>query len=205
MRLSISPRNHGHISRKISSGRYGSADDVLHAALAPLDEREAALDHELSGVREQVEKATAEADGRRVGLCRGGVRTATAAQRRPGNTRSVSRCSSRFTTISPKTTLRLPSDLSIDSRRIALGLRNIHMAPRNRRLAASLSAQPRVTYGVLSDLPLTRHPTDSYRCRTSAVFGPAHCSLVVPGTRYVIIYRPADDGVEILHVGAKTW
>ena len=31
-------------------------------------------------------------------------------------------------------------------------------------------------------------------------FGPVHRSLVVPGTRYVIIYRPADDGVEILHV-----
>ena len=31
-------------------------------------------------------------------------------------------------------------------------------------------------------------------------FGPTHRSLVVPGTRYVIIYRPADDGVEILHV-----
>lgn len=62
MRLSISPRNHKHINRKISSGRYGSADDVLHAALALLDEREAALEHELHDVREQVEKATAEAD-----------------------------------------------------------------------------------------------------------------------------------------------
>ena len=62
MRLSISPRNHEHINRKISSGRYGSADDVLHAALALLDEREAALDHKLHDVREQVEKATAEAD-----------------------------------------------------------------------------------------------------------------------------------------------
>jgi putative addiction module CopG family antidote len=62
MRLQISPRNHEHINRKISSGRYGSADDVLHAALALLDEREATLDHELRDVREQVEKATAEAD-----------------------------------------------------------------------------------------------------------------------------------------------
>ena len=31
-------------------------------------------------------------------------------------------------------------------------------------------------------------------------FGPAHRSLVVPGTRYVIIYRHANDRVEILHV-----
>ena len=62
MRLQISPRNHEHIIRKISSGRYGSADDVLHVALALLDEREAALEQELRVVREQVEKATAEAD-----------------------------------------------------------------------------------------------------------------------------------------------
>jgi len=62
MRLSISPRNHEHINGKISSGRYGSADDVLLAALALLDEREAALDHELRDIREQVEKATAEAE-----------------------------------------------------------------------------------------------------------------------------------------------
>ena len=62
MRLQISPRNHEHINRKISSGRYGSADDVLHVALALLDEREAALEQELRVEREQVEKATAEAD-----------------------------------------------------------------------------------------------------------------------------------------------
>ena len=62
MRLQISPRNHEHINRKISSGRYGSADEVLHAALALLDERKEALGHELRDVRVHVEKATAEAD-----------------------------------------------------------------------------------------------------------------------------------------------
>lgn len=62
MRLQISPRNHEHINRKITSGRYGSADAVLQAALALLDEREAALDHELRDAREQVERATAQAD-----------------------------------------------------------------------------------------------------------------------------------------------
>ena len=31
-------------------------------------------------------------------------------------------------------------------------------------------------------------------------FGANHRSFVVPGTRYIIIYRPIDDGVEILHV-----
>ena len=31
-------------------------------------------------------------------------------------------------------------------------------------------------------------------------FGPDLRSFVVPGTRYVIIYRPIDDGVVIIHV-----
>ena len=31
-------------------------------------------------------------------------------------------------------------------------------------------------------------------------FGSSHRSFVVPGTRYIIVYRPVDDGVEIIHV-----
>ena len=31
-------------------------------------------------------------------------------------------------------------------------------------------------------------------------FGSNHRSFVVPGTRYIIIYRPARDGVEIIHI-----
>ena len=31
-------------------------------------------------------------------------------------------------------------------------------------------------------------------------FGVAHRSFVVPGTRYIVIYRPTNDGVEIIHV-----
>jgi toxin ParE1/3/4 len=31
-------------------------------------------------------------------------------------------------------------------------------------------------------------------------FGSSHRSFVVPGTRYIIIYRPVDAGVEIIHV-----
>ena len=62
MRLQISPRNHEHINRKISSGRYGSADDVLRVALALLDEREAALAQELRDAQEQVERANVQAD-----------------------------------------------------------------------------------------------------------------------------------------------
>ena len=31
-------------------------------------------------------------------------------------------------------------------------------------------------------------------------FGPDHRSFYMPGTRYVIIYRPTSNGVEIIHV-----
>jgi toxin ParE1/3/4 len=31
-------------------------------------------------------------------------------------------------------------------------------------------------------------------------FGSDHRSFVVPGTRYLIIYRPTGDGVEVVHV-----
>ena len=31
-------------------------------------------------------------------------------------------------------------------------------------------------------------------------FGANHRSFVVPGTRYIIVYRPIADGVEIIHV-----
>lgn len=31
-------------------------------------------------------------------------------------------------------------------------------------------------------------------------FGASHRSFAVPGTRYIIVYRPIDDGVEIIHV-----
>ena len=31
-------------------------------------------------------------------------------------------------------------------------------------------------------------------------FGPEHRSFAVPGTRYIIIYRPMSGGVEIIHI-----
>ena len=31
-------------------------------------------------------------------------------------------------------------------------------------------------------------------------FGQGHRTFVVPKTRYIIVYRPRDDGVEIIHV-----
>ena len=31
-------------------------------------------------------------------------------------------------------------------------------------------------------------------------FGPDHRSFYMPGTRYVIIYRPTSNGVEIIHI-----
>ena len=36
--------------------------------------------------------------------------------------------------------------------------------------------------------------------RSRPEFGPAHRSFVVPGTRYIIIYRPSNDHVQIIHV-----
>ena len=48
-----------------------------------------------------------------------------------------------------------------------------------------------------SCLRLADHP---YMGTARLEFGPEYRSFVVPGTRYVIIYRPTDDGVVIIHV-----
>ena len=48
-----------------------------------------------------------------------------------------------------------------------------------------------------SCLGLADHP---YMGPARPEFGSDHRSFVVPGTRYVIIYRPIDDGVVIIHV-----
>ena len=46
-------------------------------------------------------------------------------------------------------------------------------------------------------LTLSEHP---YIGRARPEFGLEHRSFAVPNTRYVIIYRPIDAGVEIIHV-----
>ena len=48
-----------------------------------------------------------------------------------------------------------------------------------------------------SCLRLGDHP---YMGPSRPEFGSHHRSFVVPGTRFVIIYRPMDDGVVIIHV-----
>ena len=63
MDVSISDRNFKHIRRKVESGRYSSADDVLMKALALLDERDAELERELADMHERVRRGTEQADG----------------------------------------------------------------------------------------------------------------------------------------------
>ena len=62
MSFSISARNLSHIKRKVESGKYASADEVLVTALSLLDERDDTLDRELPDMRERVRKGTQQAD-----------------------------------------------------------------------------------------------------------------------------------------------
>ena len=66
MEISISEQNLGHIMRKVESGRYSSADEVLGNALALLDERDTALESELEDMRERVRQGTNQADSGQV-------------------------------------------------------------------------------------------------------------------------------------------
>ena len=54
MEIAISDQNQERIRRKVESGIYSSADDVLASALALLDERDDDLDSELADMREKV-------------------------------------------------------------------------------------------------------------------------------------------------------
>ena len=54
MDIAISEQNQERIRRKVDSGMYSSADDVLVNALALLDEREDDLESELADMREKV-------------------------------------------------------------------------------------------------------------------------------------------------------
>ena len=54
MDIAISEQNRERIRRKIESGVYTSADDVLANALTLLDERADDLDSELADMREKV-------------------------------------------------------------------------------------------------------------------------------------------------------
>ena len=54
MEIAISDQNQERIRRKVESGAYSSADDVLAKALTLLDERDDDLDSELTDMREKV-------------------------------------------------------------------------------------------------------------------------------------------------------
>ena len=66
MNVPISELNVERIRRKVDSGRYASADDVLDSALALLDERDEALQRELAGMRVSVRRGAQQADAGQV-------------------------------------------------------------------------------------------------------------------------------------------
>ena len=62
MNVSISEQNLARIRRKVESGRYSSADEVLGSALALVDERDVAVESEIEDMRESVRRGTVQAD-----------------------------------------------------------------------------------------------------------------------------------------------
>ena len=60
MDIAISEQNQERIRRKVESGAYLSADEVLANALTLLDERDDELDSELADMREKVRKGLEE-------------------------------------------------------------------------------------------------------------------------------------------------
>ena len=66
MEVSISEQNLVRIMRKVESGKYSSADEVLVSALALLDEHDTALESELKEMRESVRRGIDEADSGQV-------------------------------------------------------------------------------------------------------------------------------------------
>ena len=62
MDISISKHNQEWIRRKIESGLYPSADDVVSTALGLLERLDPDLERELADVRERVRTSTEQAD-----------------------------------------------------------------------------------------------------------------------------------------------
>ncbi len=60
MEISISERNHERIQRKMESGIYPSADDVITDALALLERFDADVEHEWADMRESVRQGLEE-------------------------------------------------------------------------------------------------------------------------------------------------
>ena len=62
MDVSISERNLKRIQRKMDSGIYTSADDVVNAALALLERLDPEVEREWADMRESVKRSTEQAD-----------------------------------------------------------------------------------------------------------------------------------------------
>ena len=62
MDVTISRQNLERIGRKMRSGGYSCADDVVDRALTLLDDADDELERELADMRESVARATAQAD-----------------------------------------------------------------------------------------------------------------------------------------------
>ena len=60
MDIAISEQNQERIRRKVESGMYSSADDVLGSALALLEERDDDLESELADMRRKVRRGLEE-------------------------------------------------------------------------------------------------------------------------------------------------
>ena len=63
MDISISEHNQEWIRRKMESGLYSSADDVIGTALGLLERLDPSLERELADMREKVRISTEQADG----------------------------------------------------------------------------------------------------------------------------------------------
>lgn len=62
MNISVSEQINERIKRKVESGQYPSADDVLARALTLLEEHDAELECELADMHQKVRRGTAQAD-----------------------------------------------------------------------------------------------------------------------------------------------
>ena len=62
MNISVSDQINERIRRKVDSGQYPSADEVLARALTLLEEHDAELESELADMHEKVRIGTAQAD-----------------------------------------------------------------------------------------------------------------------------------------------